>query len=69
MSSYVCAELLDVQNGYTTCKTWVAYEPPADWVDKLALTPQQMGQIGTPIIIAFGIILAYAIIAKAIKML
>ena len=69
MTNYVCSELAPAQSGYVACKTWVAYEPPTDWVDKLAIISTQMAVIGIPIVTSFGIILAYTIIAKGIRVL
>jgi hypothetical protein len=68
MTGYVCTELAPVQSGYVPCKTWVAYDSTT-WVDKLAITKQQMVEIGTPIITVLALCLAFTLLAKATKLL
>lgn len=62
---YICSELVDVQ-GVMFCKTWVAYDATT-WLDKLAITKQEMVIIGGSIISVFAIILAFTLVAKAVK--
>lgn len=68
MTSYVCVELADMQNGYIACKTWAVYENKT-WVDELAITKQEMVTIGGSIIGIMAICLAFVMVAKATKLL
>lgn len=66
MTNYICAELVETPNGYHACKTWVVYDGTT-WVDKLAITKQEMVVIGGSIIGVMSIILAFTLIAYAAK--
>ena len=64
---YVCAELAP-SDSYTPCKIWAVYETK-DWTDSLAISKQEMVEIGGSIVGVLAVILAYTIIARAAKML
>lgn len=66
--AFVCVELAPMTAGYTHCKTWAVYEHKT-WVDELAITKTQMVQIGGSITGALAVVLAYVIVAKALKSL
>lgn len=65
---YVCTELAPDTNGYVACKNWVIYNAHT-WVDALAITKQDMVIIGGSIIGTLAVILAFVIVAKAVKTL
>ena len=65
---YVCAELSPDLNGYVACKNWVVHDNRT-WVDALAITKSQMVIIGGSIIGTLAVILAFVIVAKAVKSL
>lgn len=64
--AYVCAELEKVRNIYGgyDCRTWVEHK---SFIEDLAITKQEMVQISTSLISVFAIILAFVILAKAVK--
>lgn len=61
---HVCQTLTPPdQQGLQTCLEWVVYSHP------LAITKAQMVEIGGSLLTVAGVFLAYAFIAKAVKLL
>jgi hypothetical protein len=62
--SYVC-ESFELINGLQTCVEWTEF----NFLSSLAITKSQMIEIGGSLLSVAGIFLAFAIIAKAVKLL
>lgn len=61
---YQCAQLSTPDpNGVQTCIAW------AEAANPLAITHDQMIQISTPLLAIAGLFIAYAVVARAIKLL
>lgn len=62
--AYVC-QTLQLINDVQTCVEWIEFS----YLTSLAITKTQMIQIGGSLLGVAGVFLAYAIIAKAVKLL
>lgn len=63
---YVCEKLSEPDSsGLQTCLMWSDFS----FLSTLAITKTQMMEIGGSLLTVAGLFLAYAIIAKAVKML
>lgn len=69
---YVCKQLETVKNIYGgyDCKEWIIYNPASQSVwQTLAITGEQAKTIGISILGCFAIMIAFAIIIKAAKLI
>lgn len=63
MTNYVCTELAPTQSGYVACKTWVAQDSKTNPV----LSKAQVNDLGGVLVLFFGSLVGYMVLAKAIK--
>lgn len=65
---YVCAEL-ELSGDYYACKKWVVYEQSKFLSDLEMMTKDDVLLVGDSLVSVFAVILAFVVIAYAVKKL